>query len=135
MMDRRQFLKGMAGILAACAAPAIVQSGSLMRINPKIITPADFNQRTLGGMYGDDSGVICLYNRAGEILAMIPLERTGNATLGTGANAHGEVMRAGLIEEARIRLPGMPEHKMNIEWDNRILTDDSTVNIHGVKIQ
>lgn len=35
-MNRRNFLGAM---LAACAAPAIVRAGSLMRINPAIVTP------------------------------------------------------------------------------------------------
>jgi hypothetical protein len=43
-MDRRGFL---AGILAACAAPAIVRAGSLMRVNPEILIPIYFgNQAT-----------------------------------------------------------------------------------------
>ena len=36
MTDRRGFLKAM---LAACAAPAIVRAGSLMRVNPAIVVP------------------------------------------------------------------------------------------------
>lgn len=35
-MDRRGFLGAM---LAACAAPAVVRAGSLMRINPAIVVP------------------------------------------------------------------------------------------------
>ena len=35
-MNRRNFLGAM---LAACAAPAVVRAGSLMRINPVIILP------------------------------------------------------------------------------------------------
>jgi len=35
-LNRRGFL---AGMLAACAAPAIVKAGSLMRINPAIVAP------------------------------------------------------------------------------------------------
>lgn len=37
-MDRREFLKGLAGILAASAAPAVVRSDSLMRIVPQETT-------------------------------------------------------------------------------------------------
>jgi hypothetical protein len=36
-MDRRGFL---ASMLAACAAPAIVRAGALMRINPNILVPS-----------------------------------------------------------------------------------------------
>lgn len=35
-MNRRNFLGAM---LAACAAPAVVRAGSLMRINPAIVVP------------------------------------------------------------------------------------------------
>ena len=35
-MNRRNFLGAM---LAACAAPAVVRAGSLMRINPAIVLP------------------------------------------------------------------------------------------------
>lgn len=37
-MNRRNFLGAM---LAACAAPAVVRAGSLMRINPAIVVPDD----------------------------------------------------------------------------------------------
>ena len=36
-MDRRRFLTGLAGILAAGAAPAVVRAGSLMRVRPIIL--------------------------------------------------------------------------------------------------
>lgn len=38
-MDRRGFL---AAMLAACAAPAIVRAGSIMRAKPIILPPADW---------------------------------------------------------------------------------------------
>lgn len=43
-MNRRLFLGAM---LAASATPAIVRAGSLMRINPKIITPTTFSEAIL----------------------------------------------------------------------------------------
>jgi len=44
MITRRGFLFGMAGILAASQAPAFVQAGSLMRVNPDHIVIPHYTQ-------------------------------------------------------------------------------------------
>lgn len=51
-MNRRDFLKGMAGILAAGVAPGVVQSKNIMRVNPDhIIVPetAAYGEESYGG--------------------------------------------------------------------------------------
>lgn len=53
MITRRGFL---AGMLAACAAPAIVKAGSLMRIDPRIITIPEGYFQALQASIAQDIG-------------------------------------------------------------------------------
>lgn len=62
-MDRRSFLKGMGGILAAATAPAIVRADSLMQIVPSalsIIVPSQslelpkITAASIGALYAND---------------------------------------------------------------------------------
>lgn len=50
VLPRRQFLKGLAGILAAGFAPAAIGSGILMPIKPRVFVPT-FEVAGAGGAY------------------------------------------------------------------------------------
>jgi len=66
-MNRRDFLKGIAGILAASTAPAFVRAQSLMPVRPLpsgLVVPE----------YGTAAGKLMILSGAGETLAEMELE-------------------------------------------------------------
>ncbi len=83
-MDRRGFLGAM---LAACAAPAIVRAGSLMRINPAIV-PDD--RVVIITQYGTDIGLM-VEGTLGERIQLIREMIAYEVLYGiTSVDQHGE---------------------------------------------
>lgn len=90
-MNRRGFLGAM---LAACAAPAIVRAGSLMRINPAIV-PDD--RVVIITQYGTDIGHM-VEEALGERMQLIREMIAYEVLYGiTSVDQHGErkIIRAG----------------------------------------